>query len=377
MMIADVRGAAPERAPVSHVPPLDGIRGLSALVVVVVHASHLGLLPPVPGAMSIYAVMVFFALSGFLMGYLYLDRPFEPTAGSDYVAARIARIVPLYYGIVLFSWVIYNFIDPTFFYAMTSSDLVRHLLFVGSVSYFWSIGPEVQFYAVFLLLWWAIARSREGEWRSLIILLGVSALIFVFQPVFPGITVFSKLHIFLAGAGLAIVHRLLAPRLQYSLLALAVQIAVLGMCLLAALSPAAHQRFFAVEPNDPLFGAFYGDARRVMIAALIVFAFSFETRLANLLFANRLARQVGAYSYSIYLLHGPVLWAIERSGLFLVTGPAFGFAVVLVAVYLVGWLSFNYIERPSQKLIRKPLAAWIGMMMRPFASRSASGPLPR
>jgi len=350
------------------------MRGLSALVVVVSHASRLELLPPLPRTLSTYPVMVFFALSGFLMGYLYLDRPCDPASGSDYVAARISRIVPLYYGIVLLSWAVYNFVDPSFFYQMTNAALVRHLLFMGSVSYFWSIGPEVQFYAVFLVLWWCLAQGKAGDWRALIILLLLSSVIFIFQPLFPGITVFSKLHIFLAGVGLAILHRTLFATLQYSRLILAVQIAVLAICLLAAFVPALREHFFVAEPNDPMINAFYGDARRVMFAALIVFAFSFETGLANVLLANHLMRQLGAYSYSIYLLHGPVLWVLEGAGVFARTGATLGFTVALLAIYAVGWLSFTFIEGPSQRLLRKPLAARIGVLAQSLARLTVNRP---
>ena len=81
--------------------------------------------------------------------------------------------------------------------------------------------------------------------------------------------------------------------------------------------------------------------------------------LATTLFANRFARSLGAYSYSIYLLHGPVLWAMDRSGIFATTGPALGFALGLATVYAVGWLGFRIVEMPAQALLRRPLAGWL------------------
>jgi peptidoglycan/LPS O-acetylase OafA/YrhL len=194
---------------------------------------------------------------------------------------------------------------------------------------------------------------------------------------FPGITVFSKLHIFLAGVGLALLHRVLAPALTGSRLILGVQIGLLVLCLLAATVPAVYQRFFAGDPHDPLINAFYGDARRVMFAALIVFAFSFETALADALFANRLMRQLGAYSYSIYLLHGPVLWSLERAGVFARTGPTLGFVVALLVIYLVGWLSFTLVERPSQRRLRKPLAARLEALTQSWFPSAADRPATR
>ncbi len=345
----------PGPASSSHVPPLDGIRGLSAVIIVLTHAPKLGLTPLLPDDLGNYAVMVFFALSGFLMGHLYLHKPFDGPSAAHYVAARIARIVPLYYVIVLWAWVMFNFVDPSFFYAMTTSALPRHLAFFGSVSYFWTIGPEVQFYAIFVTLWWAVAKARAGAMLPVTLVLGAAALLFVLQPLFPGITIFSKLHIFLGGVAIAGLRRPLAGTLQHSWPAFAMQAGLVGLCFVMWLDPPALRVLFYTSPRDHLLNVYYGDLRRIMVAFMLIFAFSFETRFANGLLANRFARSLGTYSYSIYLLHGPVLWGLERAGLFAATGPAPGFAIGLAAVYAVGWLSFTVIEMPAQRLLRKPL----------------------
>ncbi|TIW24509.1 MAG: acyltransferase, partial [Mesorhizobium sp.] len=57
---------------------LDGLRGLAALLVVAGHLCNvLGVLPGIFGAGGAQVgVQLFFCLSGFLMGMLYLNAPF-------------------------------------------------------------------------------------------------------------------------------------------------------------------------------------------------------------------------------------------------------------------------------------------------------------
>jgi peptidoglycan/LPS O-acetylase OafA/YrhL len=359
-------GAATVTPSAPHLPPLDGIRGLSAVIIVMTHAPKLGLAPLLPDDLGNYAVMVFFALSGFLMGHLYLQRPFTAAGGAQYAAARIARIVPLYYLIVLASWLIYTFVDSSFFYQMSTAALPSHLLFFGSVSYFWTIGPEVQFYAIFLALWWAVDRQRHGDPRALVIVFCLAALDFIFQPLFPGVTIFSKLHIFLGGVAIAVLRRPLAARLTGSGLALGLQVGVVALCFYLWLGADVSGDLFYSAARDLKLNVYYGDWRRIMVAMLVIFAFSFETRFAMLLCANPLARALGTYSYSIYLLHGPVLWALAGVGLFAITGPALGFGIGLVIVFLVGWLSFTLIEMPAQKALRQPLSRRLDALAQPL-----------
>ena len=192
-----------------HIAALDGIRGTAALLVVVSHLDGIGLTTGMPKHAGSIGVIVFFILSGFLMGHLYLHRPFEPRAVLRYAAARAARVLPLYYAVVLGSYVLSLLIGQDYTFYLDFPRLVRQLFMVGSAHVFWSIPPEVEFYAVFLLPWWLVATSRIVPLAPLL-LLGTAVLITV-EPLFPGITVFNKLHIFLAGVGVAGLRNWIGP----------------------------------------------------------------------------------------------------------------------------------------------------------------------
>ena len=71
--------AKPSAARSNNIPALDGLRGLAAVIVLVSHVSNnVGLWGGVLGhGGGQIGVMIFFVLSGYLMGFLYLDRPFN------------------------------------------------------------------------------------------------------------------------------------------------------------------------------------------------------------------------------------------------------------------------------------------------------------
>jgi len=129
---------------------LTSLRGIAALFVVISHLASQSLYTSQQLlGIGELGVSIFFSLSGFLMEYLYLLKPFDNNSAIQYVISRFSRIAPAYLIVVVASYVIYNFFDPTYTIAITNQNILRHLLFSGNVSVLWSIPPEVQFYAVF------------------------------------------------------------------------------------------------------------------------------------------------------------------------------------------------------------------------------------
>ena len=77
---------------------LTGLRGLAAIIVMTSHMCSLFADTPLQHLDTLGGVGVhlFFTLSGFLMGHLYLNKPFTPSALKSFVLARIGRVLPLY-----------------------------------------------------------------------------------------------------------------------------------------------------------------------------------------------------------------------------------------------------------------------------------------
>ena len=94
---------------VPNIPPLDGVRGIAAMLVVISHMSLYRLFIPVKGIGQV-GVLVFFVLSGFLMSYLYVRddaRKIRPWFG--FAIRRCFRVYPLYLFILVASYALHEF----------------------------------------------------------------------------------------------------------------------------------------------------------------------------------------------------------------------------------------------------------------------------
>lgn len=329
-----------------HITGLDGLRALACLVVVGSHLRDFQLIDL--GGMGYFGVMLFFSLSGFLMGYLYLNRDFTAAGIVDYAIARFSRIAPIYLIVILAAWLIHQYVWSGFIYAVNDENLARHLLFSGDVSVFWSIPPEVQFYGIFILLWgcWAMYRQEKNAAPLFIAGTLVFATI-VFGQWTPGTFVASKIQFFATGLIAALIRRNFpAPRIGAATM-ICMQILAIGIYI-AALFPS-HAPFVA-------FGSFeyYADLRLALLTGGLTWLFSYETPLSRWVFGNRAATAIGAWSFSLYLLHAPIL---QLSALWLkpsLGGVAAGIAGVLISLF-ASFLSYQALEAPLRRLTRTKL----------------------
>jgi peptidoglycan/LPS O-acetylase OafA/YrhL len=68
-----------------HVPAQDGIRGLAACAVFMKPCAQSGYVSTWASFGGVFGVSIFFALSGFLMAYLYGRQPFNSQTAMSYV----------------------------------------------------------------------------------------------------------------------------------------------------------------------------------------------------------------------------------------------------------------------------------------------------
>jgi peptidoglycan/LPS O-acetylase OafA/YrhL len=166
---------------------LNAIRGIAALMVVFSHFQKYKIGNFGTAQQGHFGVMIFFTLGGFLMGYLYLHKDFKAVNVIAYIISRFSRIAPPYLITIILSFLIYNFIDPFFSYAIDSQNIVRHLLFSGNISVFWSIPPEVQFYILFIFIWLAVFLAVNKRRLSLVVILSILLIFLIVErDKFPG-----------------------------------------------------------------------------------------------------------------------------------------------------------------------------------------------
>lgn len=172
-----VLGARPLRF-LSHLPALDGLRGVAILLVLAHNFATVPLPPTLMGRMVEEAldlgwigVQLFFVLSGFLITRILLQTQGASNYYSSFFGRRVLRIFPLYYGALFVALVVFPLfgaVSPVLAHDQAHqiwlwlylSNWAQLLNFDSHVfPHFWSLAIEEQFY----LLWPLLVRRRDGR----------------------------------------------------------------------------------------------------------------------------------------------------------------------------------------------------------------------
>jgi peptidoglycan/LPS O-acetylase OafA/YrhL len=313
------------------------LRVLLALMVVLGHFKLLSgtAYPPFPFNLADAAVDCFFVVSGFLITLSY-ER--SPTLWSFYVR-RIFRLYPMYACIVLIQTALMLALLPngplsephsTLRYLTANLVLANFLQYdIGGVlsglhnpginPSLWTLKIEIGFYLIVPLI---VAATKRWGW-------GVLALIFVASVAYDLVALHMKdirlarqlpgqLQFFVAGMALY----LYGARLRIHPL---VSVAIAVVFLIA---------WSVIHPIPP-------GLRPVLVAA---FVYSFALCLPVV----RLRTDI---SYSVYLLHGPLIQTLILLGLFRDTMPFL--AGVVATVIAVAVVTERLVERPGTAFGRR------------------------
>jgi peptidoglycan/LPS O-acetylase OafA/YrhL len=141
--------------------PLDGVRGIAIVFVVVWHYKNLA--PGIVGStLSWSGVDLFFVLSGYLIGGILLDHINEPNWWRVFYIRRFLRIVPLYVLGLLVGAVFFGTTNAVpFIYFLTFTQnfwIAIHASWPSYSGVTWSLAVEEQFYILLPLLVWLLPR---------------------------------------------------------------------------------------------------------------------------------------------------------------------------------------------------------------------------
>jgi peptidoglycan/LPS O-acetylase OafA/YrhL len=342
-------------APVTNrVHWLDGVRGAAAMFVVL-HHMWLAVWPAFPRNAGPWwlgpllyghlAVAVFIVVSGFSLALAPLADGGRLRGGTRrFVRRRAWRIVPAYWVALVFSTVVAAFVlDSVSGPGTIAKSLVVHGLLLQDVvasqapnGAFWSIAVEWQIYFVFpLVLWLARRRSVEAAVAATVGVVLVAHAVARIGPPFDKIDHLTPQFLALFALGILAVHLgrgARAARLRRPLGALAL-VVFAAVVLLAAVQGSEWMvaRYFAV---DLAFG--------LATACLLCTLYAGGAAWVGGLLGSRAGLKLGLFSYSIYLMHAPIVGVLEAY----VVGPlavpplarfavmlAVGLPVVLAACY--------------------------------------------
>ena len=188
------------QANASHIPGLDGLRGVAILLVLV----HMLNMLEVQHGMSAYlwsrvsqigwtGVQLFFVLSGFLITGILLDTQRSKNYFPAFYGRRTLRIFPLYFSVLTLAFVILPWlgnVPPSIaidqhhqVWLWTYLSNWAAIFDQGSKAFphFWSLALEEQFY----LLWPLLVRSRSPE-QCLRFCLAIAAIALAIRCVLAG-----------------------------------------------------------------------------------------------------------------------------------------------------------------------------------------------
>lgn len=146
--------------PLRRKPPLDGIRGVSAVWVMCFHYFYTLALPAPLLLLAKYGwtgVELFFVLSGYLIATILHHHQKSPTLFSSFYGRRSSRIMPLFYASIALCYVINEWMlrapnpvtVPYWSYFLFVNDIfISHTDTMGTIAVAWSLAIEEKFYLV-------------------------------------------------------------------------------------------------------------------------------------------------------------------------------------------------------------------------------------
>ncbi|HXU28775.1 MAG TPA: acyltransferase [Bacteroidia bacterium] len=163
----------------AYIVQLDGLRFFAILSVMIGHWLQWQINKPIIQAFPFSnGVILFFVLSGYLITDILLQNKIKSveisipksTIIKSFYARRVLRIFPLYFGIILFLYIISfkNTRELLPWLITFSSNIYQsiHNVFVGDFNHFWSLAVEEQFY----LIWpWVIILIPTKHSEKIII----------------------------------------------------------------------------------------------------------------------------------------------------------------------------------------------------------------
>jgi peptidoglycan/LPS O-acetylase OafA/YrhL len=406
-VVPSTRGLSREA---KRVPIFDGLRGVCAVMLLVVHIAWTARLvgsyqdPPsnYPAAVFIagfqLAVGVFFLISG-----LFLFRPFARSIITDspwpelgpYFLRRALRLLPAYYLVVAVSLLMLNFHAINgLWYVLRPILLMQNYdpVWMAGMDVTWTVPTEVQWYLALPLIAWAVSKyARKGAdpvaraRRMMIItpiffVVGIIWFIYIHSP---GMGIFPPQYFWPVGVagnfGFGIWLGIMSALAQVS------PKDNPGVFRVAARHPllfwAAGVIVFAINCFHPWGRAGYGDydslpaslafyALFILFCTLIVLpmiAPNMKSQFIDDILGNRVIVYLGRISYGIYLWHFVVLNFYFRSGNIFggdpmivpaMRGKAGFFPLetgVLLGTILIASLSYYLVERPLLEYANRKL----------------------
>ena len=344
-----------------RIESLDYLRGLMALAVMIYHYVSWSTGPVgsehLLGKLGIYAVSMFYILSGLSLGLVYYGKINTATDVGSFLIKRVFRIFPLFW-LVLTASICLSYLSSVMGGKAFEPDLFKIFLnysllfgFVDPAAYFtvgaWSIGNEMVFYAILPVVF--LLSRRSAFILPVAIAASIAAgIYFAAYSLNAGVPLveqwstyinsFNQLFLFMGGVALGVYgHPLKGKRIS-------------SITMLSA--------SFLVFCFYPV----VGDTIVIVTGAeRVILSFSCMAFVAGLYFLNptfsaapaKVLGFFGSACYSIYLMHPVVAKVVVALSEKLGLGAVVGYTASVFVTLGVSWVVFNYLEKPMMNAGKK------------------------
>jgi peptidoglycan/LPS O-acetylase OafA/YrhL len=340
---------------IKYRPEVDGLRALSVLLVLFFHLGYQRF------AGGYVGVDVFFVISGYLITQVLVDQDGKRRiSAAEFYVRRIKRLAPALLVLLAVCFVAGYFVLSPGDYTVTSVSGLNALIgasniyFLFNSGYFdaitqsmvllhtWSLGVEEQFYLVWPLLLWTLAKSLRG-WRllgALVLLAGLSFALGVRAASDADKAGFYLAHLraweLLTGAIISLIPSASREKVP-AILQLTLPLVGIAAIIFAATYFDKHTPYPGYQALIPVLGA----AAFLFPGSSAGFVFR--------LFSTRSAVLLGKASYSIYLYHWPliVFWLHYSSFEPLSDDQRIFLSLLACALGIASW---KFVEQPFRRI---------------------------
>lgn len=341
----------------NYLPEVDGLRAIAVVLVLIFHLNVNGIFPG-----GFIGVDVFFVISGFLItGIIYDNAQKNKFSYLKFIEFRISRLYPALLFTIFFVLAV-GFLIYSPDYYKDAASAGRHALLSISNIYFsrknsywdldsaenpflhtWSLGVEQQFYLfwpLLILLLIKLPRRIHFTVISIVFLcsLCLSELVTKIDPIKGFYYMPTRIFELSAGAALYISRfnpLVFKDKIQNWLkeLLFIISILVIVVC---------GYRYYAAMPSHP------GFASLPVVIASLVCIITGSAKYSGKLVRNKIALFIGIISYSVYLIHWPLI--VFYKYLFMQSEIPITSQIIIFSLSIImGYLMYIFIENKFRK----------------------------
>jgi peptidoglycan/LPS O-acetylase OafA/YrhL len=350
-------------------PEIDGLRAVAVLSVIFFHINSIYF------SGGFLGVDIFFVISGYLITKILIEQSIQNKIFLiSFYEGRIRRIFPALFFLILVIYIINFFIlddnylsnfenslksvflfYSNFYFWLETTDYFAPINSLKLLLHTWSLSIEEQFYVIYPLSFLFFIKSSRKNFLILIIIIFLLSLFFShlagsFQKTFPFVD-FKNIQLSISRDGYLF---FITPARVWQLL--------LG-CIIALSEDKIKDNFKNINQNYLLFFfiilvsfLIFGDQvltpspsiitliPLLCVGFIILFFDNQKKSLIKLILTNKYIVSIGLISYSLYLWHHPI---INIKNYLVVYEKLFFFDLLsLIVIFIISFLSWNYIEKP-------------------------------